>query len=189
MGWDFGLTPACIIGQMMPNGRMHILEELVAEDMGIRQFTSDVVRPVLTTKYNGFARFSAGDPAGQIRAQTDERTCLQELAELGIPTEPAPTNDWIPRRESVAYFLTRMIDGGPGFLLDPSCSNLRKGMNGRYRYERLKTSGSARYRDRPVKDQFSHPHDALQYLCMRVRNGLSPVRARAVVNASNKGWT
>lgn len=189
LGWDFGLTPACIIGQMMPNGRLHILEELVAEDMGIRQFASDVVRPVLTTKYNGFARFSEGDPAGQIRAQTDERTCLQELAELGIPTEPAPTNDWIPRRESVAYFLTRMIDGGPGFLLDPSCTTLRKGMNGRYRYERLKTSGSARYRDRPIKDQFSHPHDALQYLCMRVRNGLSPVRARAVVNASNKGWT
>lgn len=189
LGWDFGLTPSCIIGQMMPNGRLHILEELVAEDMGIRQFASDVVRPVLTTKYNGFARFSEGDPAGQIRAQTDERTCLQELAELGIPTDPAPTNDWIPRRESVAYFLTRMIDGGPGFLLDPSCTTLRKGMNGRYRYERLKTSGSARYRDRPIKDQFSHPHDALQYLCMRVRNGLSPVRARQVVNASNKGWT
>lgn len=189
LGWDFGLTPSCIIGQMMPNGRLHILEELVAEDMGIRQFASDVVRPVLTTKYNGFARFSEGDPAGQIRAQTDERTCLQELAELGMPTDPAPTNDWIPRRESVAYFLTRMIDGGPGFLLDPSCSTLRKGFNGRYRYERLKTSGSARYRDRPIKDQFSHPHDGLQYLCMRVRNGLSPVRARAVVNASSKGWT
>lgn len=189
LGWDFGLTPSCIIGQMMPNGRLHILEELVAEDMGIRQFAADVVRPVLITKYNGFARFSEGDPAGQIRAQTDERTCLQELAEQGIPTDPAPTNDWIPRRESVAYFLTRMIDGGPGFLLDPSCATLRKGFNGRYRYERLKTSGSARYRDRPIKDQFSHPHDALQYLCLRVRNGLSPVRARTVVNASNKGWT
>lgn len=189
LGWDFGLTPSCIIGQMTPNGRLHILDELVAEDMGIRQFAADVVRPLLTTKYNGFARFSAGDPAGQIRAQTDERTCLQELSELGIPTDPAATNDWIPRRESVAYFLTRMIDGGPGILLDPGCSTLRKGFNGRYRYERLKTSGSARFRDRPVKDQFSHPHDALQYLCMRVRNGLSPVRAKQVVNASSKGWT
>jgi len=189
LGWDFGLTPACIIGQMMPTGRLHILDELVAEDMGIRQFASDVVRPLLVTKYNGFARYSEGDPAGQIRAQTDERTCLQELLELGIPTEPAPTNDWIPRRESVAYFLTRMIDGGPGFLLDPSCATLRKGFNGRYKYERLKSSGPARYRDRPVKDQFSHPHDALQYLCMRVRNGLSPVRARQVLNTSNKGWT
>lgn len=189
LGWDFGLTPACIIGQMTPNGRLLILDEIVAEDMGIRQFASDVIRPLLNTKYQGFSRFSEGDPAGQIRAQTDERTCLQELLELGIPTNPAATNDFIPRRESVAYFLTRMIDGGPGFILDPSCKNLRKGFNGRYRYERLKASGSARYRDRPVKDEFSHPHDALQYLCMRMRNGLSPVRARAVATASGKGWT
>lgn len=189
LGWDFGLTPSCIIGQQMPNGRLVILEEIISEDMGIRQFASDVVRPILTNKYNGFTRYSDGDPAGQIRAQTDERTCLQELNDLGIPTQPAPTNDWIPRRESVAFFLTRMIDGGAGLLLDPSCQTLRKGFNGRYRYERLKTSGSARYRDRPVKDQFSHPHDALQYLCMRVRNGLQPVRARAITRPSAKGWT
>ncbi len=189
LGWDFGLTPACIIGQQMPTGQLRILEEIVSEDMGIRQFTSDVVRPILTNKYNGFARFSEGDPAGQIRAQTDERTCLQELLELGIPTDPAPTNDFVPRRESVAFFLTRMIDGAGGLLLDPSCTTLRKGFNGRYRYERLKTSGQARYRDRPVKDGFSHPHDALQYLCMRVRNGLSPVRARSVQTAPHRGWT
>jgi len=188
LGWDFGLTPACIIGQQMPNGRLQILEEIISEDMGIRQFASDVVRPILTNRYNGFARFSVGDPAGAIRAQTDERTCFQELLELGLHTEPAPTNDFIPRRESVAFFLTRMIDGGPGFLLDPSCTTLRKGFNGRYRYERLKSSGQARYRDRPVKDGFSHPHDALQYLCLRVRNGLSPIRARQVVQASSKGW-
>jgi hypothetical protein len=173
----------------MPNGRLHILEEIISEDMGIREFASDVVRPILVNRYSGFMRFSDGDPAGAIRAQTDTRTCFMELAEIGIPTEPAGTNDWIPRRESVAYFLTRMIDGGPAFLLDPRCTTLRKGFNGRYRYERMKISGSARYRDRPVKDQFSHPHDALQYLCMRVRDGLRPVRARQVVSASSKGWT
>jgi len=189
LGWDFGLTPACIIGQQMPNGRLHILEEIISEDMGIREFASDVVRPILTTRYSGFMRHSEGDPAGAIRAQTDTRTCFMELNECGIPTEPAKTNDWIPRRESVAYFLTRMIDGGPGLLLDPRCTTLRKGFNGRYRYERMKVAGSARYRDRPVKDQFSHPHDALQYLCMRVRDGFRPVRARQVVNASNRGWT
>lgn len=189
LGWDFGLTPACIIGQQMPNGQLRILEEIISEDMGIREFASDVVRPILTNKYGGFARFSDGDPAGAIRAQTDTRTCFMELAECGIPTEPADTNDWIPRRESVAYFLTRMIDGGPGLLLDPRCTTLRKGFNGRYRYERMKVAGSARYRDRPVKDQFSHPHDALQYLCMRVRAGLRAIRARQVVNASNRGWT
>lgn len=189
LGWDFGLTPACIIGQQTPRGQLMILKEIISEDMGIRQFTNDVVRPILTNEYAGFQRHSMGDPAGQIRSQVDERTCIQELLEAGIPTLPAPTNDWIPRRESVAYFLTRMVDGGPGMLLDPSCSTLRRGFNGRYRYERIKTNGAARYRERPVKDEFSHPMDALQYLCMQVRNGYQAPRARPVRTASTKGWT
>lgn len=189
LGWDFGLTPACVIMQQTPRGQVLVLKEIVSEDMGIRQFANDIVKPVLINEFGGFPRISTADPSGQIRAQTDERTCLQELLESGIPTEPAPTNDWIPRRESVAFFLTRMADGNPGFLLDPSCTNLRKGFNGRYKYERLKTSGPARYRDRPVKDISSHIQDALQYACLRIRNGLTGTRVRAIKTNSSKGWT
>lgn len=189
LGWDFGLTPACVILQVTGRGKIIILDELVSEDMGIRQFANDVVKPVLMNKYNGFQIHSAGDPAGNIRAQTDERTCLQELLEAGIYTEPANTNDFIPRRESVAFFMTRMMDGEPAFLLNPRCTNLRKGFLGRYKFERLKTSGSARYKDRPVKDIYSHIQDALQYACLKVRSGLSPARARAVTKRSSKGWT
>lgn len=189
LGWDFGLTPACVIAQVSARGKIIILDELVSEDMGIRQFANEVVKPHLITKYGGFQWFSAGDPAGNIRAQTDERTCLQELLEAGIATEPAPTNDFIPRREAVAFFLTRMADGQPAFALNPRCTMLRKGFLGRYKYERLKTSGPARYKDRPVKDMTSHIQDALQYACLRVRSGLTPARARPTVKKSAKGWT
>ncbi len=189
LGWDFGLTPACVIMQVTARGKIIILDELVSEDMGIRQFANEVVKPHLVTKYVGFQWFSAGDPAGNIRAQTDERTCLQELLEAGIATEPAPTNDFIPRREAVAFFLTRMADGQPAFALNPRCTWLRKGFLGRYKYERLKTSGPARYKDRPVKDMTSHIQDALQYACLRVRSGLTPQRARPTVKKSAKGWT
>jgi hypothetical protein len=48
-------------------------------------------------------------------------------------------------------------------LIDPSCKTLIKGFRGGYRYERLKSSGAAAFKDRPAKDKFSHPHDALQY--------------------------
>ncbi len=189
LGWDFGLTPACVILQVTGRGKIIILDELVSEDMGIRQFTNDIVKPVLMNKYSGFQIHSAGDPAGNIRAQTDERTCLQELLEAGIYTEPASTNDFIPRRESVAFFMTRMMDGEPAFMLNPRCTNLRKGFLGRYKFERLKTSGNARYKDRPVKDIYSHIQDALQYACLKVRGGLTPARARAVTKRSSKGWT
>lgn len=189
IGWDFGLTPACVIAQVTARGKIVILDELVSEDMGIRQFANEVVKPVLINKYGNFTTYSVGDPAGNIRAQTDEKTCLQELLEAGIPTEPAPTNDFIPRREAVAFFLTRMSEGTPAFALNPRCSFIRKGLGGRYKYERLRTTGAARYRDRPVKDMYSHIQDALQYLCLRVRSGLTPTRARTVNKKTAKGWT
>lgn len=188
LGWDFGLTPAVAICQMTPRGQFIVLEELVAEDMGIRQFATDVVKPVLVNKYAKHKLESCGDPAGMNRAQTDERTCFQELLESGIPTSPANTNDFIPRRESVAFFLNRMAAGEPGFLLDPRCKTLRKGFIGGYRYERLKVSGEI-YKERPVKDRFSHIHDALQYACLSVRTTAAPVRARALKKTSSKGWT
>lgn len=188
LGWDFGLTPAVAICQMTPRGQFIVLEELVAEDMGIRQFATDVVKPVLLNKYAKHRIESVGDPAGMNRAQTDERTCFQELLEAGIPTEPANTNDFIPRRESVAFFLNRMAGGEPGFLLHPECKTLRKGFIGGYRFERLKVSGEI-YKERPVKDRFSHIHDALQYACLRVRSVAAPVRAKAIKKPSSKGWT
>jgi hypothetical protein len=189
LGWDFGLTPACIVGQMTAKGQLAILDEFVAEDMGIRQFAAEVVKPALMNKYAGCRFESVGDPAGVNRSQTDERTCFQELLEVGIASEPADTNDFIPRRESVAFFMNRMSGGEPGFVLSPSCRQLRKGFLGGYRYERLKVAGE-RYRDRPVKDKFSHPQDALQYLCLKVRDGnRRNVRARTVGRASTRAWT
>lgn len=189
LGWDFGLTPACVLLQVTARGKIIIIDEFVSEDMGIRQFANDVVKPVLLNKYAGFQIVSAGDPAGNIRAQTDERTCLQELLEAGIATEPASTNDFVIRREAVAFFLNKMSDGDPSFAINPRCTILRKGFNGRFKFERLRTSGPARFKDRPLKDEYSHIHDALQYACMKVRSGTSPVRAKPIVRKSSKGWT
>ena len=36
LGFDFGLTPACIFAQMSPKGQLLILDEVVCENMGIR---------------------------------------------------------------------------------------------------------------------------------------------------------
>jgi hypothetical protein len=176
LAFDFGLTPACVIGQMDPLGKVLVLEELVSEDMGIRQFYEAVVRPRLSERYSKFRIEAVGDPAGVNRSQTDEKTCYQELFELGLNCEPAMTNEFVKRRESVAMFLQRVN----GILIDPGCRYLIKGFRGGYRYERLKTSGPSRYKDRPVKDKFSHPHDALQYLCLHLRSDTQQVRAMPV---------
>lgn len=181
LSFDFGLTPACTFIQMSPRGQLLALNELVSEDMGIRQFYGEVVLPEIRANYGGFRLEACGDPAGTIRSQTNEKTCMQELLEMGLLCEPASTNEFIARRESVAFFLQRNVAGEPGLLVDPRCKQLRKGFNGGYRYERIRASGSTKYKDRPVKDKFSHVHDAFQYGCLQIRGEMNPVRAQPVM--------
>jgi hypothetical protein len=64
-----------------------------------------------------------------------------ELAEEGIPCCPASSNNFVARREAVAKYLTRMMDGKPGLMLDPKCDIIRRGFNGRYQYKRLQVPG------------------------------------------------
>lgn len=166
LGFDYGLTPACVLCQVSPRGQLIVLDELFAKDMGIRQFARDVVRPHLALNYPKQSFQAVGDPAGTARSDTDEKTCFMELAEEGIPAAPASTNSFVGRREAVAKYLTRLVDGKPALILDPKCDMLRRGFNGRYQYKRLQVVGEDRYRDVPDKNDYSHLQDALQYAAL-----------------------
>ena len=169
LGWDFGLTPSCIIGQVAPNGQLRILRELVCERGGVKQFATDAVKPMLAHLFPGMQIVSIGDPAGRQASQADEMTCLNQLGLVGIPTAPASTNDFLPRRQAVIDRLTRTIDGQPAMILDPSCKMIRRGFIGGYKFERVQVSAEdERYKDVPAKNKFSHPHDGLQYLVLGV---------------------
>lgn len=166
LGFDYGLTPAVAICQLTPRGQFRVLDELVAKDMGIRQFARDVVKPHLAINYQGLKFQAVGDPAGVARKDTDEKTCFMELAEQGIPAVPASSNNFTARRESVSKYLTKMIDGLPGFLVDPKADMIRRGMNGRYQFKRVQISGDERFRDEPDKNDFSHPCEGAQYAAL-----------------------
>lgn len=165
IGLDFGLTPAAVFGQRTARGQWRILDELVTEDMGAVRF-AEMLSERLGSWYGEIQHIEAwGDPAGNARSATDERSCLKIVADIcNIPVKPAPTNEPTIRREAVAGTLNRMVDGMPGFLLSPACRVLRKGFSGGYHYKRVKVAGDDRYHDRADKNAFSHPHDALQYL-------------------------
>lgn len=170
LGWDFGLTPACIVIQITPRGQVRILKEYTAEDLGIRTFAKNVVLPNLPVDfpYNKVGE-SEADPAGSSGDQImEELSCIGELNNLGIKTNPANTNDIDVRISSVRYFLNAMIDGQPALLLSrDGCPILRKGFINGYHFKRLSVSGDERYQDKPNKNKFSHSHDACQYVVMK----------------------
>ena len=57
-----------------------------------------------------------------------------------------------------------MVDGKPGFQLDPRVGVLRKGFAGGYCFAQVQTKGDPTFHETPKKNAYSHPHDALQYL-------------------------
>lgn len=167
IGADFGLTPAAVIGQRLADGRWMILDEVTMDGYGIQRF-ADHLRSYVARRYPGFQVADCwGDPAGNQRAQTDERTPLDIMA---VHTKwrwnPAPTNDLTMRIEVVMSALGRMIDGSPGFLLSPKCERLRKGFAGGYHYRTIKRGFSEITQEIPNKNEYSHVHDALQYLLL-----------------------
>lgn len=168
IGWDFGLTPACTFVQITSRGQMVILNELVSQNMGIRQFAENVVKPFIAMTYPDMKIISFIDPAGNQRAQTDERTCRDVLRAAGLNPNTARSNNFTARREAVANFLNRLVDGKPGFLMSPTCKMLRKGMNGDYRFKRVQVPGEDRYKDVPDKTLSSHVCESLQYVAMHV---------------------
>ena len=186
IGVDFGLTPAAIFGQRDVLGRWRWIHELVSEDMGAVRF-GKMLAAEIQRLYPGFEIRAFGDPAGDDRAQTDERTPIDILRNAGIPIQPATVNgskalgnDFTIRREAVATPLSRLIDGVPGLILSPTLKTTRKGMAGGYCYKRVQIAGDERFHDKPDKNRFSHPCEAGQYLMIGGGEG------RAVIS-SGKG--
>lgn len=180
IGLDFGLTPAAVIAQRMPNGQWRVRYELTTTDTGVIRFAIGL-KAFLADKCAGFKVASiTGDPAGDQRqaGDSEERTVFQLLEANGIKATPAPgNNDFALRTEAVASPLRRLIDGEPGFLLHPDCKVTRKGMQGAYKFRRMKVAGDERYEDTVVKNAFSHPCEAKQYLMLGAGEGKAAISA------------
>jgi len=166
-GWDFGLTPACIFSQLRTSGQWIVVDELCADSMGVDRF-SDRVLSHSSQYYPDTEFIDVGDPAGQSRAETDERTCFNILHAKGIEIEPGEQTPQI-RQECVRKPLRTMDDDGrPGFNLHPRCFRLRRALMGGYHFRRIKMAGVERWADKPEKNSYSHPADALQYTATRL---------------------
>ncbi len=173
---------------MSPTGQLLVLDELVSDSMAIDQF-SDEVLAHSSQHYSDMEFIDVGDPAGTQRAQTDEKTCFQILHTKKVnimSSEQDPTLRW----ESVRKPLSVLMKGGSQFVLSPKCKRLRKGFQGRYQFKRVKISGSEeRFQDKADKNEYSHPHDALQYVCVQVfGNALKAPLKSTPLKYPNKGY-
>jgi len=183
IGMDLGLTPAAVIGQQDPRGRVLILDEAVSFDMGIQRFVRTVLKPLLTERFSAAPILVISDPAGIQRAQTDERSAVDIIKAEGFRVMPAKTNNVSARLSAVDDFLMRQVDGDSAFLLDPRCTRLKAAMMGGYRFH--KKNGSI------DKNKHSHVAEALQYLMLHINSTSDGIvtQKRDIKPVAAGGWT
>jgi hypothetical protein len=165
-GVDFGLTPCCVFAQRTMTGQWQVFAEITTpkgETLTVQEFAR-VMKSYIDVNFAGHRMCIYGDPAGDTHDCNQGQTAHGIFKKAGISISAAPTNALLPRREAVVQPMIRLIGGKPGFLLDKNCRILRKGFNGQYKYRKLNVSGDAKYTQEPDKNEYSHPHDALQYL-------------------------
>lgn len=177
IGFDAGLTPAASLMQQDSYGRVLILDELVSENMGAKRFCREKLKPLLNRKYPNASIIVAADPATTQRAQTDEKTVAQVVAqELGVKVKPASSNTLAARLGAVDEFLTRLTEVGPALLIDPACKQTIIGFTAGYKFA-INAKGVAA--DSPEKNNHSHLADSIQYGMMSfVDNTAREARAR-----------
>ncbi len=168
IGFDFGLTPCAIFVQQNPAGQYLLIKELLSERLGIIQFIEHVFEPFINQNLEGIEITAIiGDPAGNKANENDMTSCFDILHEHGYMIEGATSNFLTPRLEAVRFALNRLVDGRPVFLIDKNGAPVvRDGFQGGYQYKRLRVLGQEIYSEKPDKNEFSHPHDALQYVLL-----------------------
>lgn len=194
IGQDFGRTPAALVTQVDNRGRLLVLHEATSVDMGIEQFATSVLRPLMFQHYTGLGSFVVADPSGKDKGQISEESPFDALKRIGFSVYGAPTNDLDPRIRAVEQLFLRQVDGGPMLLIDGgNCPQLVQALKFHYRYKRKQ---NAELEDKPEKTHpWSDLADCLQYCAMSTNaNYTAKVMAASRPRARKpppvaSGWT
>ena len=190
MWWifDFGLTPACLVGQVTKFGQLRCLREIVTSiktkassgqrdkdgllpgQKTIPSFMKEMVLPVVAeyAKTPGIEFRGTCDPSGSYTTSTGKSEIFYVQQHLPF-VNPARSNVFIDRKTAVADKLTMLVGGEPGIIIDPSCKTLIRGMEGQFCLEQkmISTAQGLRYKLEPDKqEQTSHICDDLGYFAL-----------------------
>lgn len=165
-GWDnSGNTPACVVVSVPTPMQAHILREFHTDKQNIVDFT-DRVKNECNMDFPGADYEDWGDPAGENRFSGREREFVSNAQlmrdECDIHVYPSEQNP-IVRVSSVEKMLGRIV----GMIIDPSCTRLINGFMGGYCFP-PSPGIIGEFGQKPLKNKYSHIHDALQYIFVRL---------------------
>lgn len=182
-GWDnSGNVPACVICQVPGPRQLHVLKEFTHDKMNIGTFTEWVISQCNVlfpdAKFTDWA-----DPAGNNEYPNKEggfTSNAKIMAAKGVEVQPSEQN--LSARLNAVDNQLAIIDG---MLIDPGCIRLINGFMGGYCYPKIESTGE--YGDQILKNRFSHIHDALQYVLVKLACNASNVNPYTRPSRTGKG--
>jgi len=177
IGYDTGLSPALSFSQLV-DGRVRVLREVAAFDMGMKRCIQEYVRPMVRNEFPDNALIFYGDVAAVRRGDGDESSAQKELKAAFCEDDrnifkTAYTNNPDVRIQALEQLLVQFPMGEPMMLIDPSCKRTIRGLQSMYRFQRVRATGG--YADRPQKTgepgTYSHLIDGLQYSSLYILGG------------------
>lgn len=160
--WDFGHNPTAIFTQKTPMGSWLILDALVGENIGVEELIMDGVKPLIADRYRRMGLQHIGDPAGNEREQTSvSRTAVRYiLQELRGSWRSGPVRT-AARIDPLQAVLTRTVNGRGLVQVDRErAGKVYQALRGGWHYH---TARSGLIGTEPVKNEHSHPGDAMGY--------------------------
>lgn len=195
VGQDFGRTPTSLICQVGMDGCLWVLDEVLSEDLGLRNMLRHKLRPKLFEEpYAGRRVFVIADPAGKVKSQLSEENAFDVLREEGFTAYPAPTNQ-VDKRLLAAEKLFLAHNGIK--IVRNRCPMLVRALSSEYKYKRKK---SGELEDTPEKlHPWSDLADCLQYAALGVNANYTGMDLRRTTRESSlrrersrvsaAGWT
>lgn len=175
-GWDFAGNHSCAVVQYV-RGRIYVIDEFPNMGYNTLRIAQDVVEECNMRYGAGFRYVEVIDPSALHEGKTAQgMSCAMVMS--NSPTEPDPIRRGLglnvqlgiqnpdARKNAVMSYLMSNVKGKPALNLNPECHMLSAGFIGGYHYPEKETQNQKR--NRPVKNEYSHIHDALQYACTRV---------------------
>jgi hypothetical protein len=181
--WDFGLNPTCIVTDLH-QGHWRILEALVGHEVGAIEHIEQSVKPLLTSRYEGFEWDHTHDPANPRDQSSSEWTPVRVIREeLGGPCYPGAI-DFQSGADALNATLAQLRDGRGLVEVDKSRAQavwwaLRGGWHYPVQHSGVTSS-------HPKKDEHSHPGDAMRYGASRFFP-MGRLRGKKSARASKRG--
>lgn len=149
--WDGGHFPTCVIGQVTPSGRLHIIDCFRGEHIGMKQLIDTMVRPAINLRYSGVTDWlDTGDPTLETGDNSDIEQSPARVIEKEFKTSFQGASHWPAVLEPMKSALNLTIDGRPYVQIGSGAEIVHKALRGGWHY--LTTNADQVIRDKPVKD-------------------------------------